>query len=95
MTTLQPIVDKRKFNGSSPKLNKGKTCTIRVPRVLKDEVLSIVAAMAELDNNVQIVDKETYHLALSLLESSLLEKANYGGRIKQKVREAIELLKTS
>ena len=86
------MVDKRKFNGSDPKWRSGKTTVIRVPETLKSKILGLITVLDQVGDEVLVIDKVTYEQAISLLESSLLEKANCGGRIKAKVKEALTIL---
>ena len=83
--------------------NLGKTKLIRVPIALADTIITIARRIdsEELDSNCLVTDKNRDKLALlqakneraiALLNESLKLKANAGGKIKIKVREAIAIL---
>ena len=83
--------------------NLGKTKLIRVPIALADTIISIARQIdsGELDSNCLVTDKNKNDIALlqakkerviALLNESLKLKANAGGKIKIKVREAIAIL---
>lgn len=68
------------------------TQTIRVPVVLADEVLQLAQKLdtGQISVNGTISKKDQI---VEILTEALSLKANAGGAIKQKVREAITLLK--
>lgn len=70
--------------------SEGGTRAIRVPEVLAEQILEIAH---KLDSGETIdFDTKAIQSAVSLLQEATHLKANAGGAIKSKIREAIGLL---
>ncbi len=82
----------REGGGRPPSFQHMPTRTIRVPVVLADDVMHLAQKLdrGEISVNGTISKKDQ---VLEILTEALSLKANTGGAIKQKVREAITLLK--
>lgn len=68
------------------------TQTIRVPVVLADDVLHLARKLDRGDISVNGTISKSERV-IALLTEALTLKANAGGAIKEKIREAINLLK--
>lgn len=84
------------------KWNSGETKTIRVPVVLADQVLDYARKLDNGETVSQVIqvdstkpyklEDETLSQVIQMLSEALALKANAGGAIKGKIREAIALL---
>jgi LytS/YehU family sensor histidine kinase len=85
------------------KWNSGTTRTIRVPVVLADQVLEYAhkldsnESLTQVNQAIAIQTDEINHESLTqviqILTEALELKANAGGKIKDRIREAIALLR--
>lgn len=84
------------------KWNSGQTRTIRVPVVLADQVLEYAHKLDNSESLTQVnqgnitqtgdIADETLTQVIQILTEALELKANAGGKIKDRIREAIALL---
>jgi len=80
----------------APQWNFGKTKTIRVPVALAPQVLEFAHALDNGESLTQVNKQERspqLDEAIALLTEALDLKANAGGAIKAKIREALGLMK--
>lgn len=76
-----------------------QTTHLRVPEPIKDELQTRIDQWredylsGESSGNPSQVTMDDYMEAIGILEESLTLKANAGGKIKERIREAIALLK--
>lgn len=87
----------RSNSGPPSSWNSGRTRTIRVPIALADQLLEIAR---QLDSRTvpKIFESDTgsnIELAVQILNDALVLKANSGGAIKTKIREALSYLPSS
>ena len=86
------------------KWNSGKTRTIRVPEALADQVLEYARKLDSGESLSQVNEAEapiqyasdlvSLSQVIQILTEALDLKANAGGKIKERVREAIALLQS-
>lgn len=79
----------------APQWNFGKTQTIRVPIKLAPQVLEFARALDNGETLTQVNEtKRSPQLdeAIAILTEALELKANSGGAIKNKIRDALKLL---
>jgi hypothetical protein len=76
-----------------PTWNAGKTTAVRLPIAKKDEILKLARAIDAIEGEAIAVERDSFLEAISLLEKALELKPNAGGAIKEKIREAIILLR--
>jgi hypothetical protein len=81
--------------GLKPTWKHGKTQTVRVPIALADQLLEIARKLDSSEVSDSDTESNTIDVsaAIALLEEALILKANAGGAIKAKVREALTLLR--
>lgn len=72
------------------KWNNTPTRAIRVPDLFADELLAIARSR---DNGGEEAGGDGVSEAIALLEEALTLRANAGGAIKQKIREALDRLR--
>lgn len=79
--------------GGRPSLYQNQpTRTIRVPVVLADELVEIAKQLDSGKSPALQHSSETDARVIDILHDALKLKANAGGAIKQKIREALALL---
>ena len=76
-----------------PTWNAGKTTAVRLPIAKKDEILRIARAIDAIEGEAIVIEKDSFLEAITVLEDALELKANAGGAIKDKIREALALIK--
>jgi hypothetical protein len=94
---VMPRGGARSNSGPSPTWKTGKTRTIRVPIALADQLLEIAR---QLDSGTVQGDFESdtgsnIELAVQILNDALALRANSGGAIKARIREALPFLSSS
>jgi hypothetical protein len=77
-----------------PTWKAGKTTTIRVPEVKKEEIIKLLRALDSLESEGMVIEKNCYEKVIFLLKESLDLKPNAGGKIKEKIKEALALLES-
>jgi len=75
-----------------PTWNAGKTTAVRLPIAKKDEILKLARAIDAIEGEAIVIEKSSFLEAISLLEKALELKANAGGAIKEKIKEALILI---
>lgn len=75
-----------------PTWNAGKTTAVRLPIAKKDEILKLARAIDAIEGEAIVIEKSSFLEAISLLEKALELKANTGGAIKEKIKEALILI---
>lgn len=88
---------------TKPKWNHLPTEVIRVPQCFSEQIQAIARDIDNgIDNTVQRYTEDTTACnksddttqeAINILENALTLKANAGGKIKEEIRRALELLK--
>lgn len=78
---------------TKPKWNHQPTAAIRVPECFSEQLLELARELdQEHTQHTQYTTSKNLTHAITLLNESLTLKANSGGAIKQKVKEALSLL---
>jgi len=87
----------RSNSGPSPSWKTGKTRTIRVPIALADQLLEVARQLdnAPALNSFEPDTGSDIALAVQILTEALTLKANAGGAIKAKIKEALSYLPSS
>lgn len=75
-----------------PTWNAVKTTAVRLPIAKKDEILKLARAIDAIEGEAIVIEKSSFLEAISLLEKALELKANTGGAIKEKIKEALILI---
>jgi len=75
-----------------PTWNAGKTTAVRLPIAKKDDILKLARAIDAIEGEAIVIEKSSFLEAISLLEKALELKANAGGAIKEKIKEALILI---
>jgi len=75
-----------------PTWNAGKTTAVRLPIAKKDEILKLARDIDAIEGEAIVIEKSSFLEAISLLEKALELKANAGGAIKEKIKEALILI---
>ena len=89
--------ESRNPDGRPSSWNHGKTKTIRVPIVLADEIEHYARTLdgKDIQDVIQNLDGEDLQNAIAILREALTFPANTGGKIKQNIRTALQILERS
>ena len=74
------------------KWNSGETKTIRVPVALSDQVLDYAR---KLDSGESLSQVNHNNEVIQILTEALVLKANAGGKIKERIKDAIAILQSA
>lgn len=87
----------RNPDGRPSSWNHGKTKTIRVPVVLADRVESYARTLDGIGTQdlTQNLSSASTQEAIAILREALSFRPNAGGKIKQNIRTALEILERS
>jgi hypothetical protein len=77
--------------GAKGSWQSGKTKTIRVPEALADDILELARRLDEGEDFESDTDSNIDEV-IEILRDALTLRANAGGAIKARIREALELL---